>query len=274
MEDSAVFIYQENFQKNNNFRSLFVCRYSKIELLQENVKYNITPPFFITNANVDITLDNCEINYGSNTLMIVSGTNYWGKIGLNDGNIYLKIINQVIHGNFIVDEISYLKIHLINQTIIGSFNQQIKKSGKIDIIIDPRSSLELTNESVINSIINIKSDNSNIKNYTQHEKPIRNISVKDEENEKDIEDNINTDLETNKETKKNDNDGIVIKKIIDNGDNFDGKNEILNSEKNKGVNLKSSEENSFNNGKYLINLSMLIILLILQVILQKFIIIQ
>lgn len=242
LENSAVFIYQANFQKNNNFRSLFICRNSKIELLPNGDKYYITPAFFITNANVDITLDNCEINYGKKTFMIVSGTNFWGRN--NGGNVYLKIINLEIHGDFIVDVTSYLKINLINSTLIGNFNHQIKNPGKIDIIIDPRSKLEITDESYIN-ILNQKSDNSNIKNYTKSDKNIRNISVKD------FKDDIKTDSDINKEeTKENEETENAVK------------NEEHNNEKDKGTNLQSNGESSTNNGKYMINISILNILYI------------
>lgn len=265
-ENSAVFIYQANFQKNNNFKSLFICRNSKIELLPNGDKYNITPAFFITNSNVDITLDNCEINNGANVFMIVSGTNFWGKSGNNGGNVKLKIINQEIQGDFIVDGISYLTINLINSTIIGSFNHDIKKPGKIDIILDPRSKLEITNESYINSILNQKSDNSNIKNYTKSDKTIRNISVKDEkdseinkeENEKDLKTYVNIDIEANEKTKENQENQNALK----NNENFAGKNEEFNSETNKGTNLQSNGDNSYNNEKYLIDISILNILFI------------
>ena len=191
---------------------------------------------------MDITLDNCEINYGKKTFMIVSGTNFWGRN--NGGNVYLKIINLEIHGDFIVDVTSYLKINLINSTLIGNFNHQIKNPGKIDIIIDPRSKLEITDESYIN-ILNQKSDNSNIKNYTKSDKNIRNISVKD------FKDDIKTDSDINKEeTKENEETENAIK------------NEEHNNEKDKGTNLQSNGESSTNNGKYMINISILNILYI------------
>ena len=83
--------------------------------IQANSKYYKTAPmFFITNTDAIINLKNCQLTYGSNTLISNKGTTEWGTTGTNGGNLTLNAENQTLKGNIEIDNISTLKMNLTN----------------------------------------------------------------------------------------------------------------------------------------------------------------
>ena len=67
-----------------------------------------------TNTDAIINLKNCQLTYGSNTLISNKGTTEWGTTGTNGGNLTLNAENQTLKGNIEIDNISTLKMNLTN----------------------------------------------------------------------------------------------------------------------------------------------------------------
>ena len=120
--------------------------------IQANSKYYKTAPmFFITNTDAIINLKNCQLTYGSNTLISNKGTTEWGTTGTNGGNLTLNAENQTLKGNIEIDNISTLKMNLTNSQYTGTINGE-QTAKQIDIKIDSNTKIKLTGNSYITSL--------------------------------------------------------------------------------------------------------------------------
>ena len=145
--------------------SYFTCQDSDLEIVSDSQYYSTAPMFFITNTNSEIDLTNCNFKYGSKTFLNAKGTTEWGDQGKNGGDVVLKITNQKIEGNFVVDSISTLKIELVKSTIEGTINGD-NTAKNLEITIDGESKITLTGNSYCTKINNALKDGSNLINGT------------------------------------------------------------------------------------------------------------
>lgn len=130
--------------------------------IQANSKYYKTAPmFFITNTDAIINLKNCQLTYGSNTLISNKGTTEWGTTGTNGGNLTLNAENQTLKGNIEIDNISTLKMNLTNSQYTGTINGE-QTAKQIDIKIDSNTKIKLTGNSYITSLEDEDTTYSNI----------------------------------------------------------------------------------------------------------------
>ena len=90
-----------------------------------------------TNTDAIINLKNCQLTYGSNTLISNKGTTEWGTTGTNGGNLTLNAENQTLKGN-------------------------IETAKQIDIKIDSNTKIKLTGNSYITSLEDEDTTYSNI----------------------------------------------------------------------------------------------------------------
>ena len=130
--------------------------------IQANSKYYKTAPmFFITNTDAIINLKNCQLTYGSNTLISNKGTTEWGTTGTNGGNLTLNAENQTLKGNIEIDNISTLKMNLTNSQYTGTINGE-QTAKQIDIKIDSNTKIKLTGNSYVTSLEDEDTTYSNI----------------------------------------------------------------------------------------------------------------
>ena len=145
--------------------STFNCDKSTIEIQTSSSVYSSAPMFFITNTQAKINLEECTFKYGSGVFLNAAGTSEWGNSGSNGGVVTLTLTNQDIEGDIVVDAYSGLTINLIGSTITGKINAA-NTAAKIAISLDQDSSIILTGNSYYTSLVNEKTDGSNLINGT------------------------------------------------------------------------------------------------------------
>ena len=152
----SIFIYQSMSGDADVGTSSFVAKNSKII----NNKGEV---IFVTNTNTEITLENNEIiNNDSDGGFLKATTAKWGKSGSNGGNVALKLINQKISGDFIIDNISTLDLTLENGSVINGAINSSNNAKNVSLTISSDSVVSLTKDTYIDSLENEVSDNSNI----------------------------------------------------------------------------------------------------------------
>ena len=165
IDQCGVMLYQSMSGDAETGTSYFTCEDSSLEIVSNSNYYTTAPMFFITNTNSEISLKNCVFTYGSKIFLSVKGTSEWGTAGSNGGDVVLKLTNQNIEGNFVIDSISTLKITLVKSTIKGTINGD-NKAKNLEITIDAGSTITLTGNSYCNKITNELTDGSNLINGT------------------------------------------------------------------------------------------------------------
>ena len=145
--------------------SVFNCDKSTIEIQSSSSVYSTAPMFFVTNTQSKINLEECTFKYGSNIFLKAEGTSEWGNSGSNGGVVTLTLTDQDIEGDFIVDGYSGLTLNLISSTIKGKINTA-NTAAKIAITLDSDSKITLTGNSYYTSLVNEKTDGSNLINGT------------------------------------------------------------------------------------------------------------
>jgi hypothetical protein len=121
--------------------------------------------FFITNTQSKINLEECTFKFGSGVFLKAEGTSEWGNSGSNGGVVTLTLTNQDIEGDIIVDSISSLTINLVGSSIKGKINEA-NTAAKLAINLDSNSKITLTGNSYYTSIVNEKTDGTNLINGT------------------------------------------------------------------------------------------------------------
>ena len=156
----GVFIYQSMSGDADSGTSYFNCYSSSIEITSDSNYYETSPMFYITNTEAEISLNNCNFTFGSDTFL-VADEGSWGTSGSNGGTVALTLTNQKIEGNIEVGDSSSLTITLVNSSITGTINGD-KTATKLAITLDSDSTITLTGNSYYTSLSNGNSDNSNI----------------------------------------------------------------------------------------------------------------
>ena len=119
--------------------------------------------FYVTNTKTQINLEECVFKYGSNIFLNIKGKSEFEHPSPNGGEVVLNLTNQTIEGDFNVDNRSRLTINLINSTIKGKINAN-NTAAKLVINLDNDSNITLTGNSYYTSLINEKTDGSNLIN--------------------------------------------------------------------------------------------------------------
>ena len=118
--------------------------------------------FYVTNTTATINLENNKIvNNDSDGNFLRIQKDSWGNSGSNGGTVTLNMTNQSATGNIVVDSISKLTMELKNgSSFKGKINSD--NSGEVSVILDKSSSIKLTGDTYVKSLINADSTNSNI----------------------------------------------------------------------------------------------------------------
>ncbi len=109
--------------------------------------------FFVNNTVAVITLQNNEIvNEDSDGVFLRAAAAGWGQEGSNGGNVTLKVGEQQIDGDIIVDSVSTLNMYLTSES---QFNGAINSSGQegdVYVELTGESKWTLTGDSYITSL--------------------------------------------------------------------------------------------------------------------------
>ena len=175
VDKCGIMLYQSMSGDAASGTSTFNCDKSTIEIQSSSSiqtsssVYSSAPMFFITNTQAKINLEECTFKYGSGVFLYAAGTSEWGNSGSNGGVVTLTLSNQDIEGDIVVDAYSGLTINLIGSTITGKINaanNAANTAAKIAISLDQDSSIILTGNSYYTSLVNEKTDGSNLVNGT------------------------------------------------------------------------------------------------------------
>ena len=119
--------------------------------------------FYVTNKSASITLENNTIvNNDSDGNFLKAQKDSWRNTNSNGGNVVLKMTNQSVKGNIVIDSISTLDITLSdNSKYEGAINAK-NEAKSIKLKLDKISKITLTEDSYITSLDNEDTTNSNI----------------------------------------------------------------------------------------------------------------
>lgn len=160
-DQAGIMIYQSMSGYAGEGTGTFTATNSNLSIQANSKYYKTAPMFFITNTDAIINLKNCQLTYGSNTLISNKGTTEWGTTGTNGGNLTLNAENQTLKGNIEIDNISTLKMNLTNSQYTGTINGE-QTAKQIDIKIDSNTKIKLTGNSYITSLEDEDTTYSNI----------------------------------------------------------------------------------------------------------------
>ena len=158
----GVFIYQSMSGDADVGTSTFSAANSFLSIEEDSDYYKTAPMFHVTNTKAIINLEKTELNYGSGTLLDVSGQNQWGTEGSNGGELTFNAKDETLDGNVIVDSISSLNMTLSSTSFIGAVNPS-DDFGQTDVVIESGSDWTLDGDSHISSL-----ENNGEINYNGH----------------------------------------------------------------------------------------------------------
>jgi hypothetical protein len=162
-EQCGIMLYQTRNKYSN--ACTFTCNDATIEILQSSEYYSTAPMFFVTNTESAITLEKCQIKYGSNKFLDIRATDKWGNKGNNGGGVALVLTNQNIEGDLTLDVDSSLTIRLKNSSITGKINPT-NTAKFVNIVLDESSTITIRGNSYCTTLSNEKTDGSNLINGT------------------------------------------------------------------------------------------------------------
>lgn len=118
---------------------------------------------YVTNTKASITLENNEfINNDSTGNFLRIQKDSWGNSGSNGGEVTLKLINQKVKGNIVVDSISTLTMNLTNESNYEGTINNSNEAKEIKVTLDKNSKLVLTGNSYISELDDEDETYSNI----------------------------------------------------------------------------------------------------------------
>ena len=158
----GVFIYQSMSGDADVGTSTFTAKDSVLSILSDSDCYESAPMFHVTNTKAIINLEKTELNFGSGTLLDVSGQSQWGTVGSNGGELTFKAKDETLDGNVIVDSISSLNMTLSSTSYVGAINPS-DDFGQTDVVIKSGSDWTLDGDSHISSL-----ENNGEINYNGH----------------------------------------------------------------------------------------------------------
>ena len=158
----GVFIYQSMSGDADVGTSTFTAKDSVLSILSDSDYYESAPMFHVTNTKAIINLEKTELNFGSGTLLDVSGQNQWGTVGSNGGELTFNAKDETLDGNIIVDSISSLNMTLSSTSYVGAINPS-DDFGQTDVVIKSGSDWTLDGDSHISSL-----ENNGEINYNGH----------------------------------------------------------------------------------------------------------
>lgn len=150
-----IFLYQSMSGDAATGKAVFTAKNSTITT-------NKGDSFYVTNTTAEINLENNTIvNNDSTGNFLRIQADSWGNSGSNGGTVTLNMASQKATGNIVVDSISKLTMNLSNNSSYkGTINGG--NAGEVELTLDSSSSITLTGDTYVKSLINADTTNSNI----------------------------------------------------------------------------------------------------------------
>lgn len=150
-----IFLYQSMSGDAATGEAVFTAKGSKITTNQGD-------SFYVTNTTATINLENNEImNNDATGNFLRIQKDAWGNSGSNGGSVTLNMVNQKVSGKIVVDEISLLVMNLSEgSSFEGAINSD--NEGEVTLTLDKASSITLTGDTYVKSLVNLDTTNSNI----------------------------------------------------------------------------------------------------------------
>ena len=123
-DQAGIMIYQSMSGDAGEGTGTFTATNSNLSIQANSKYYKTAPMFFITNTDAIINLKNCQLTYGSNTLISNKGTTEWGTTGTINGEQTAKQIDIKIDSN--------TKIKLTGNSYITSLEDEDTTYSNID----------------------------------------------------------------------------------------------------------------------------------------------
>lgn len=150
-----IFLYQSMSGDADDGVSTFTSKNSTITTNKGDTLY-------VTNTSAIINLENNTfINNDSTGNFLRIQKDSWGNSGSNGGNVTLNLTNQKVNGNIVVDSISTLDVNMVKSNYTGNINSD-NTAKNLTINLDSSSTITLTSDSYVSSLINEDCTNSNI----------------------------------------------------------------------------------------------------------------
>ena len=151
-----IFIYQSMSEDADTGTAEFSSKNSTIVTNKGDTLY-------VTNTKAKITLENNTItNNDSSGNFIRIQKDSWGNSGSNGGEVSLKLINQKVTGNIVVDSISNLTMDLTKESSYEGTINSNNEAKEIKIVLDKNSKIKLTGDSYISELDDDDTSYSNI----------------------------------------------------------------------------------------------------------------
>ena len=148
-----IFLYQSMSGDASNGTASFSATDSKIIT-------NNGDSFYITNTTATINLENNEIiNNDADGYFLRAQADSWGNTNSNGGIVTLNMKKQKALGNILIDSISSLEMNMNDSS---SFEGIISGEGEISLTMDASSTLTLTGDSYVTSLVDEDTTYSNI----------------------------------------------------------------------------------------------------------------
>ena len=141
-----IFIYQSMSGDADTGTAEFSSKNSSIVTNKGDTLY-------VTNTKAKITLENNTItnnDISGNFIRIQKDS--WGNSGSNGGDVSLKLINQKVTGNIVVDSISNLTMNLTKESSYEGTINSNNEAKEIKIVLDKNSKIKLTGDSYISEL--------------------------------------------------------------------------------------------------------------------------
>ena len=150
-----IFLYQSMSGDAASGNSSFTAKNS-------NIITNKGDTFYITNTSSEIVLENNKITNNDKTgNFLRAKADSWGNSGSNGGTVTLKMTNQSVSGNIVIDNISTLDMTMKKSTYKGTINGD-KTAKSIKLTLDKSSKITLTGDSYVTSLDDEDTTYSNI----------------------------------------------------------------------------------------------------------------
>ena len=151
-----IFIYQSMSGDADTGTATFSSKDSTITT-------NKGDTIYVTNTKASITLENNTfINNDSDGNFLRIQKDSWGNSGSNGGDVTLKLINQKVEGNIVVDEISTLTMNLTKSSYYTGTINSNNEAKNIKLVLDKSSKIKLTGDSYVSELEDEDSTYSNI----------------------------------------------------------------------------------------------------------------
>ena len=142
-----------------------------------NITTNNGDTFYVTNTTGIINLENNNIvNNDTNGKFLRVKSDSWGNTNSNGGDVTMNATNQKMIGNIVIDNISTLKLNMNDNSYYEGIINGENTAKSIELVLDNTSSIKLTGDSYVTSLVNSISDNSNI-NFNGYKLYVNGIAI-------------------------------------------------------------------------------------------------